>query len=418
MRLSPILLLLTACGGPMARDASHDLWQYRADRGTTVRSDEIRGEEFLNGYDHALPYAGEGDVEIAVLRSGASVLAGVRARPRPRQALLHVALILDVSGSMQDRDKLEYLREGVRVFLTVLSPADRVTIVTFGSDVRTRLRGGDPGQALGIIRTLGAGGRTALHGGLMAGLQALDGWEWDEPGERLAILVTDGLANVGVTDRDRIVADSRPYFERGVQMVCVGVGMEFDDALLSAIARESRGGYHFLDNPSEIREVFADRAEELLGRPATNVRLRLEPADEVDRVFGYRYETVAGGVEIDLGTVGSGGDAVALIRTRGGPLTCRVRWDGGEVECRVDPGGDDPEVERALAIARMAWVLQNLERWDRDVAAAEMDESIERLRRLGLDREDELAEDYARLVRYRDHLPRLRAAPAPVDPWP
>lgn len=117
----------------------------------------------------------------------------------PLAAGADFTFVLDVSGSMQT--KLATLGKGVAEALGQLRAGDRFRIVTFNNQARELTRGyvaASPEtirEAVSALAALASSGGTNLYEGIALALRGLDG-------DRATslVLVTDGVANLGITD--------------------------------------------------------------------------------------------------------------------------------------------------------------------------------------------------------------------------
>ena len=91
------------------------------------------------------------------------------------------------------------------------------------------------------------------------------------------MLLTDEIANVGETDPDRIAADTLAYNQQsGINVSTIGLGLDMNDALLSTLARQGHGAYHFVNSAQEMDKVFQQEVEGLLQKVASDVRVSIE----------------------------------------------------------------------------------------------------------------------------------------------
>ncbi|NOX61910.1 MAG: VWA domain-containing protein [Chloroflexi bacterium] len=337
----PILSLLFAaamalfavgCAAP--QDASKSYSRAVIDRGEIVPAARIREAEYLNYYDQQLPEPANEALALDVRLGNASLPAeggdvwvqiGLQARsPRsPQQRTpLNLALVLDRSGSMGDFDKMNYLKQALRVFLSSLRPDDIVAIVAYNDEatvIHPAAPVGDGAWIDAVVSQLQPNGRTNLYDGLMLGFQEVDK-HFDIRRNNRVILLTDGIANVGVIDADAIAADARRYNERGVYLSTIGLGLNFNDELLSALARQGNGAYHFIDSAEEMEKVFREEAAGLVEKVARDVTLRIEPAGgALVELVGYEGEPrldANHGLTIKLQEMGAGDSQVVLVRFR------------------------------------------------------------------------------------------------------
>ena len=103
------------------------------------------------------------------------------------------------------------------------------------------------------------------------------------------ILLTDGIANVGTTDPQKIAAESSEFNGQGVDLSTIGVGLELNNDLLRTLATRGRGLYHFVADYKDIDKVFVTEVQSLLSSVAKNVRLDVEvdPNLIVEKIYGY-----------------------------------------------------------------------------------------------------------------------------------
>jgi Ca-activated chloride channel homolog len=212
---------------------------------------------------------------------------------------LRLALVLDRSGSMAG-SKLEVAKRCAAWLVGRLAPTDELALVDY--DDRARLlvplrpvAGKDALRALGEIEP---GGSTNLSGGWLAGLEQLRG------GGGKILLLSDGLANVGVTDRDWLAEVARNAARDRIGTSTIGFGADFDEDLLTAMADAGGGNAHFAETPDAAPGIFADEIDGLTRLAAQNVSVEIRPCAEVE-VLGilneYPQVVVDGGVRASLG---------------------------------------------------------------------------------------------------------------------
>src|SRR5690606_9115901 len=150
------------------------------------------------------------------------------------------------SGSMQERGKMTQVQRGLAAFVQRLRPDDLVAVVGFDHEARlvTPLRRRDDGGWLqAAIAQLQPAGSTNLHAGAMRGLDELLTGRGGDLGDRTRrlVLLTDGIANAGVTEPAQVAADVAGRAGEAVDVSTIGVGADLDTALLQQLARQSRG---------------------------------------------------------------------------------------------------------------------------------------------------------------------------------
>jgi Ca-activated chloride channel family protein len=253
--------------------------------------------------DHQL-VALEGEHDVNVMLQ----LRTARPDEGTQRAPLRLALVLDRSGSMGGR-KLELAKRCAAWLAGRLAPADRLAVVAYDDEVRlvSPLRpAGDPaiGAAIGGLRT---GGSTNLSGGWLEGRRVLAAASGDGP--RKLLLLTDGLANVGVTDPTALVELANSASREGIGTTTIGVGDDFDERLLTAMADAGGGNAHYADTPDAAPGIFAREFDGLTRLVAQNVAVEIRPAVAVELLCvlnDYPAQPVGGGVLVQLGDAYAG----------------------------------------------------------------------------------------------------------------
>lgn len=222
--------------------------------------------------DHG-PAATGGWVVRALLR-----IEGV-APPNTDRAPLNLALVLDRSGSMEG-EKLEAARAAASHLVRRLAAGDRIAVVGYDDQVRTYAHPQNASNADVLqeaIDAIEAGGSTNLSGGWLRGCELVAAGR-QERGIHRVLLLTDGLANVGVTQPEQLrllVGNGR---EKGVTTTTIGFGEDYDEDLLGALADAGGGNTYYIEEPDQAPAIFGAEIEGLLGVCAQNIVVTFEPA--------------------------------------------------------------------------------------------------------------------------------------------
>ncbi len=264
----------------------------------------------------------------SLIRAGASSTRYVRisfTAPESRAAgarlPVNVALVLDRSGSMGGQ-KIALARSAARQALSLLGADDRFAVVVYDQIVDV-LVGSTPAtsearrHAKDALARTEARGSTDLCGGWLRGCEQV-GLALSEGTVGRCLLLTDGLANHGITDRGELLRHAAELRARGVATSTFGVGADFDERLLRDIAQRSGGHFYFLEHAQQIPDLLASEMGETLEIVARRATLRVElPAGASAEPLGAREFTRRERVlEIDLGDLISGQQVELLLTIR------------------------------------------------------------------------------------------------------
>jgi Ca-activated chloride channel family protein len=210
------------------------------------------------------PVMKEGEKQKVFLRVGLTGFAIEQASDRPP---VNVVLVIDRSGSMSG-EKIEKAKEAAIMVIERLNSRDIVSVVAYDNTVQvlvpaTRLS--DKEQIVLSIRRLNPGGTTALFAGVSKGAAEVRKFLSKEHVNRI-ILLSDGLANVGPQSPAELGKLGASLIKEGVSVSTIGLGLGYNEDLMSQLAFRSDGGHYFAEKASDLAKVF----DQELGR-ATSV---------------------------------------------------------------------------------------------------------------------------------------------------
>jgi Mg-chelatase subunit ChlD len=280
-------------------DVSFKLAAAALEKGQMPEPASIRSEEFINAFDYRDPEAAPG-TPVAfnydralypfahnreLLRFSLKTAAAGRQAGRP----LNIVLLLDNSGSMERADRVNIIREALRVLAAQLQPQDTFSIVTFARTARLRVDGIPGNQAAAAadeIAKLTPEGGTNLGEALDTAYQtALH--HYLANGDNRVILLTDGAANLGDVDPDSLKHKVVAQRQQGISLDCFGIGWEgYNDDLLEVLTRDGDGRYGFVNTPEEAGTEFVTQIAGALHVAAQDVKVQVE--FNPNRVTSYR----------------------------------------------------------------------------------------------------------------------------------
>lgn len=321
---------------------------------------------------------------------------------------LNLCLILDRSGSMEG-PPMDYMKRACGYVVDLLEPNDVLSIVAFADQAELIMparRVVNKQLIKEHINRLEVGNTTDLYGGIAMGASQVASVASQGYVNR-ALLFTDGEPTAGNKDFQSIVGQVVEQKSRGITITSLGFGGEYNEELLSSIAKRSGGNYYYITRPELIPEIFRKELETMMMTVARNLKMRVQMSRwvQVRQVYGKlptfghrsaevtladleRAETQSVIIEMELGARPGGRYRVAKVEvTYDDSTTGRTETAVSDVvvdfttDAGLIAGGINPVVQRELEIAEAS---KNLERTvmgmrtqmvDRDQAIKELEKT-------------------------------------------
>jgi Ca-activated chloride channel family protein len=363
--------------------ASYALARRYINEGRLPEKAQVRTEEFVNYFkaESAPPTSGPFaiHVELAPSRFGGDearqmLRVVVRAKdlaPFERKPL-RLTFVVDVSGSMREQNRLETVKDSLRLLVAQLEPGDRVAIVKYSTEASLVAPMASVSDKVGFetaIQSLAPNGGTNSNAGLQLGyavaVEALD-----PACVNRVVFLSDGVANQGVVDPREIAQGLAPLKEKGILLNTIGVGMDnHNDALLEQLADTCDGVCTYVDTPKEARRALVDNFTGMfqpVGRDA-KVQVEFDPGQVRRwRQLGFENRAIADADfrddKVDAGEINAGHEMTALY----------------ELEMAT------PRADAPLAVVRLRWKEPRVAgRAVADEAAREMEAPVAWSRRVG-----------------------------------
>lgn len=237
-----------------------------------------------------LPLGEPANVFATVSVEGADIAASTDRAP------LNIALVLDRSTSMSG-GKLEQAKKASHTLVDMLGPQDRLAVVSYGSDVSTHSESRLATQANkellhNAINNVRLSGSTNLSGGYERARDLVMGHNRDETVNRV-ILLSDGHANVGIRGIPELGSLARRGLDRGVSLTTMGIGLDYNEDLMTKMAVEGAGNYYFVEDEKAIAAIFQKECTGLASTVARNTTLEITmaPGVELLDLQGFAYTT-------------------------------------------------------------------------------------------------------------------------------
>ena len=296
--------------------------------------DAVRIEEMVNYFDYDYPAPEEGSAsplrvspELApapwnpnhlLLRIGLQAKKIDLAKAPPS----NIVFLIDVSGSMDEENKLPLLKSSFKMLLGQLRPDDKIAIVTYANGTKVALPSTSVKDKEKIIKVLdnlyASGGTSGGRGIQLAYEQAQK--SFIKNGNNRIILATDGDFNIGInntTDLEKFIKKQR---ESGIYMSVLGFGIgNYRDDMAETIADKGNGNYAYIDNITEAKKVLVNELSGTLFAVAKDVKLQLEFNPKYVKEYkliGYENRMLANedftNDKKDAGEIGAGHTVTAL----------------------------------------------------------------------------------------------------------
>ena len=323
-------------------------------------SEAIRAEEFINAFDYGYEVASSADEpfrpdivvfdtpwneDTELLRIG---VRGYDLEPEETPDS-NIVLLLDVSGSMNQQNKLPLLKQSMELLIDELDEDDTLSIVVYAGAAGVVLEptpGDEKRKMKAALNKLSAGGSTAGGEGLALAYDLAEE-NFDSGKVNRIILATDGDFNVGVTGDEPLTDFVARKREEGIYLSVLGFGSgNLNDRMMQSIAQNGNGVAAYIDALPEARRVLVREFTSSMFPIAEDLKFQVEfnPASVSEyRLVGYQTRILReedfDNDAVDAGDIGSGHTVTALyeiVRTGQDGMLPDRRYDTRE-EARYDP---------------------------------------------------------------------------------
>lgn len=384
---------LTSPNSTFGLDVDQASWTYiktMFDLGQTIHRDAVKLEEMLNSFKHVEVKLAEGElIGVALERNNCvwnpeNELVTIRVRaadiPKDQPRKFHnIVLLVDVSGSMSNSNKLPLLVQGFKEFVSGLEQGDRISIVTYAGQSGVALKPTTCDQKEIIYRSLDglvSGGSTNGIGGITTAYELAEAYYNPEFNNRI-ILATDGDFNVGISSTNELEEYISTKRGKGIYLTALGFGMgNYRNDVLETLADRGDGNHFYINDLKTCDKVLSGDIGNLINI-ARDVKLNVEfnPAFVTSyRLIGYENRLMPAqdfaNDQKDGGEMGYGHSVIAVYEiTRGKETkteshftktkTTFNREELAFVKLRYKPFEDSASIEQKFSLEESSEIVQN-----------------------------------------------------------
>ncbi len=289
------------------------------------------------------------------------VRIGLKGReiPADKRPLSNLVFLIDVSGSMEEPNRLPLVQQSLKLLAEQLGENDHVAIVVYAGNsglVLPSTRGDKRQEIIAAIERLRAGGSTNGGQGIELAYE-IASRNFIKGGVNRVILATDGDFNVGITNQDELVRLIQEKAKTGVFLTTLGFGFgNLKDSTMQKLADKGNGNNYYIDSLAEARKVLVEQMGGTLVTIAKDVKIQIEfnPHEVAGyRLIGYEKRMLAkedfNNDKIDAGEIGAGHTVTALyeivpaggLGVQSGPLRPALPggWERKADQIRKAEGG-------------------------------------------------------------------------------
>ncbi|MBW7888332.1 MAG: VWA domain-containing protein, partial [Bacteroidetes bacterium] len=204
---------------------------------------------------------------------------------------MNIAVVIDRSGSMDDERKMDYAKKAFRRLIEQLEPRDILSVIVYDDKIdvlrSARRIGNDKQSILRILDEISPRNSTNLGGGLIVGLHQAEKNIRKEFVNRV-ILLSDGLANIGITDPNLLNSIAKEFRRKGVSISTMGVGLDYNENLMMSLAESGGGNYYFIEQPNMLASIVRKEFESVSAVVAQNavIQLKLDANVRIQDIIG------------------------------------------------------------------------------------------------------------------------------------
>ena len=318
-----LLVLFAACpallwaAASKEESAAPERGKYLAERGTIVPPEEVYIDSYVAHIDYQYPKP-EGDMGVTLYSGHHQVSCkgqeevlqiGIQGAELSFEELppMNIAFVIDKSGSMSERDKMDWVKESFYIFIDQIRDKDFVALVYFDNSAQTVFPSTGMYSSMNRQRfrdevyRVNPGGGTNLMDGVRLGYrEVLKNYRSDYINR--VILLSDGQAT---TSTHGLMDMAESYRDMGITISTIGLGQDFDLALMRNLAHSGGGSSRFISGRTEMEKTFGSELDRMVVPIAYDLEMKLEFLQDVRVIdtWGYDHSVVGRSIHYYLPTL-------------------------------------------------------------------------------------------------------------------
>ncbi|MFN8672792.1 MAG: von Willebrand factor type A domain-containing protein [Candidatus Sericytochromatia bacterium] len=286
--------------------ASYTWFRKSVENNLFVSPESVRTEEYINYFDYNYEkpintaFSINTELVNSKFDSNKILKVGIQGKKvdDSNRKNANLFLLIDVSGSMNQDNRLELVKQSLLISAKNLQKGDKVSIITFGNSSKVlveNLSAENLTTIINQINNLKPEGSTNTEDGLNLAFELANKYYSPDSNNRI-ILCSDGVANTGETDINKLIDKVISYQKKNIFLSTIGFGMgNYNDLLLEKLAYSGGGYYAYVDSLKEANRIFNQNLTGTLQNIAKDTKIQVEfnpNLVESYRLLGYEKRDI------------------------------------------------------------------------------------------------------------------------------
>ena len=306
-------------GGSAQASSSAERGSYLAGLGRVIPPEEIYVDSYIAQSDYNYPIPGTGALNVIPAAgfsdNRAYLLIGLRGKKEDFSELppMNISFVIDISGSMSEQNKLEWVKESFNIFIEKVRPQDFVSVVIFDNKSELLIKPAyirnqqDRDQFRKQVNALNPRGGTNIFAGMEMGYSQVEA-NFRQDYTNRVILLTDGIDNGSGKNRKEFLDVCTRYKRQGINISTIALGEQADISLMVDMAIAGGGSSRFISDRKVMEQTFGSELDRLVVAAAKNLNMELALSAGVTlrETWGYSYWTGDSTIHYSLDTLHNG----------------------------------------------------------------------------------------------------------------